>query len=447
MMGSTSELEKEDDEELQPGNGAATGPVEVLPTFLSAGRQKRYQTIAAFGASRRRSGVGPGARAYDDTRIPAIPEPQISTDTRKKESRSLPADRKALTEASRGCVLALLCVCSPDTLCSHLKRVPGTQLLTRAPPWNPSRSDPSSPRESSNSKLFLSPEPSINYSPHQPQIFYPRSRRLRASLICRARRALPVPPPTFSAPRACAAPRQSFPAPSPSRCVAPTRPHSHAMATVSNVEAAKRAAARVAVQNHYPKDAKYVGIGSGTTIVYVVEAIKELGVDTSATKYVPTGYQSKQLIVNAGLTAVEFDALPDGTVLDIAFDGADEVDDDLNLIKGGGACLFQEKIVAMQAKQFICVAGGCLPEIQSHGRWNADENRLPQAAVPPADGMEVHPRRGRTDRRPSRARQAEGAWEHQPGHPPRRWLQGRPPQDGPGFLHHRRTVPATAPAS
>ncbi|KAL2222254.1 ribose 5-phosphate isomerase A-domain-containing protein [Thermoascus aurantiacus ATCC 26904] len=128
------------------------------------------------------------------------------------------------------------------------------------------------------------------------------------------------------------------------------------MATVSNVEAAKRAAARVAVQNHYPKDAKYVGIGSGTTIVYVVEAIKELGVDTSATKYVPTGYQSKQLIVNAGLTAVEFDALPDGTVLDVAFDGADEVDDDLNLIKGGGACLFQEKIVAMQAKQFICVA-------------------------------------------------------------------------------------------
>lgn len=123
------------------------------------------------------------------------------------------------------------------------------------------------------------------------------------------------------------------------------------------IEEAKRAAAKVAVQNHYPKDARWVGIGSGTTIVYVVEAIKALGVDTSATKYVPTGYQSKQLIVGAGLTAVEFDGIPVGTVFDVAFDGADEVDEDLNCIKGGGACLFQEKIVALQAKEFVCVAG------------------------------------------------------------------------------------------
>ncbi|CAL5873141.1 uncharacterized protein PFLUO_LOCUS7410 [Penicillium psychrofluorescens] len=123
-----------------------------------------------------------------------------------------------------------------------------------------------------------------------------------------------------------------------------------------SVEESKRAAAKVAVANHYPKDAKWVGIGSGTTIVYVVEAIKAAGLDTALTRYVPTGYQSRQLIINAGLTAVEFDAIPAGTVLDVAFDGADEVDDELNCIKGGGACLFQEKIVAMQAKQFICVA-------------------------------------------------------------------------------------------
>lgn len=126
---------------------------------------------------------------------------------------------------------------------------------------------------------------------------------------------------------------------------------------MADIEAAKRAAATEAVKNHYPKDAKFIGIGSGTTIVYVVEAIKALGIDTSATSFVPTGYQSNQLIVNAGLTAIAFDALPEGTVLDAAFDGADEVDDDLNCIKGGGACLFQEKLVALQAKEFICVAG------------------------------------------------------------------------------------------
>lgn len=127
--------------------------------------------------------------------------------------------------------------------------------------------------------------------------------------------------------------------------------------TMADVEASKRAAAKAAVENHYPKDARWVGIGSGTTIVYVVEAIKALGLDTAATRFVPTGYQSRQLVVSAGLTAVEFDAIPSGTILDVAFDGADEVDEDLNCIKGGGACLFQEKLVAMQAKEFICVAG------------------------------------------------------------------------------------------
>lgn len=126
------------------------------------------------------------------------------------------------------------------------------------------------------------------------------------------------------------------------------------------IESSKRAAGKEAVVNHYPADAKWVGIGSGSTIAYVVEAIKNSRIDTTLTNFVPTGFQSKQLIVNAGLTPVEFDAVPEGTSFDIAFDGADEVDEELNLIKGGGACLFQEKIVAMQAKEFVCVAGKCL---------------------------------------------------------------------------------------
>ena len=44
-------------------------------------------------------------------------------------------------------------------------------------------------------------------------------------------------------------------------------------------------------------------------------------------------------------------------VLDVAIDGADEVDANLQVIKGGGACLFQEKLVAASAKKFIIVAG------------------------------------------------------------------------------------------
>jgi ribose 5-phosphate isomerase A len=43
--------------------------------------------------------------------------------------------------------------------------------------------------------------------------------------------------------------------------------------------------------------------------------------------------------------------------IDVTIDGADEVDEDLNAIKGGGACQFQEKLVAEAAKKFVIVAG------------------------------------------------------------------------------------------
>jgi ribose 5-phosphate isomerase A len=125
--------------------------------------------------------------------------------------------------------------------------------------------------------------------------------------------------------------------------------------TDSSVEAAKRAAAQQAVKDHFDPNSTHVGIGSGTTIVYVVEAIKQRSTNPNIL-FVPTGYQSRQLVINAGLQPISFDTLPDNVMLDVAFDGADEVDADLNCIKGGGACLFQEKLVAERAKKFVCVA-------------------------------------------------------------------------------------------
>ncbi|GME24497.1 Ribose 5-phosphate isomerase type A [Neofusicoccum parvum] len=127
------------------------------------------------------------------------------------------------------------------------------------------------------------------------------------------------------------------------------------MSPVLSVEETKKQAAIKAVEDHFDPSARYVGIGSGTTIVYVVEAIKAKSTNPTI-QFVPTGYQSRQVIVEAGLTPIAFDSLPANEVLDVAFDGADEVDDELNCIKGGGACLFQEKLVAERAKKFICVA-------------------------------------------------------------------------------------------
>ncbi|KAE9972813.1 hypothetical protein BLS_008746 [Venturia inaequalis] len=138
--------------------------------------------------------------------------------------------------------------------------------------------------------------------------------------------------------------------------------------TAAKVEEAKALAGKRAVAEHFDEKMNYVGIGSGTTILYVVDEIARLLSSNQEAKhrirFVPTGYQSRQSIITAGLTPIAFDSLPDGVVLDVAFDGADEVDDELNCIKGGGACLFQEKLVAERAKKFVCVAD--YRKLQSH---------------------------------------------------------------------------------
>lgn len=120
----------------------------------------------------------------------------------------------------------------------------------------------------------------------------------------------------------------------------------------SLVDQAKKAAAYKAVDDNFPKTAKVVGVGSGSTVVFVAERLGQLP-NKSQFVCIPTGFQSKQLIIDNGLNLGTIEQFP---TVDIAFDGADEVDGHLNLIKGGGACLFQEKLVAGAASKFIVVA-------------------------------------------------------------------------------------------
>ncbi|KAI0023097.1 ribose 5-phosphate isomerase A [Xylariomycetidae sp. FL0641] len=149
------------------------------------------------------------------------------------------------------------------------------------------------------------------------------------------------------------------------------------MASVNLVEAAKKAACLQAVADHFDPSFKYVGIGSGSTIAYVVEAIAAMGPEvTSSIQFIPTGSISAGLLETAGLNDISVNKLMTKTGIeanapdlvpgnnptrarqriDVYFDGADEVDDELNCIKGGGACLFQEKLVASRSRKFICVA-------------------------------------------------------------------------------------------
>jgi len=130
---------------------------------------------------------------------------------------------------------------------------------------------------------------------------------------------------------------------------------------LDNIESAKRKAAFRAVQDHFRSEYRFVGIGSGSTIVYGVEAIKHhLTINPPPQGhlnwFVPTGWNSRKVIEQAGLVPIAFDSLPGDAMLEVCFDGADEVDAQLNCIKGGGACLFQEKLVATRSKRFICIA-------------------------------------------------------------------------------------------
>jgi len=127
------------------------------------------------------------------------------------------------------------------------------------------------------------------------------------------------------------------------------------------IEQAKKKAAFKAVEDHFRSDMRFVGIGSGSTIVYGVEAIKahlekNPPPPNHMNWFVPTGWNSRKVIEQAGLLPIAFDSLPGDALLEVCFDGADEVDEELNCIKGGGACLFQEKLVATRSKKFVCIA-------------------------------------------------------------------------------------------
>jgi ribose 5-phosphate isomerase A len=120
--------------------------------------------------------------------------------------------------------------------------------------------------------------------------------------------------------------------------------------TRSNPEAKKlaaNAAARLIL------DGMVVGIGTGSTVVFLIEElgrrVREEGLRVVG---VPTSFQSRLLCGKFGIPVRD---MQDSASLDLAIDGADEVDPQLNLIKGGGGSHAREKVVAAMAKEFVVV--------------------------------------------------------------------------------------------
>jgi ribose 5-phosphate isomerase A len=91
-----------------------------------------------------------------------------------------------------------------------------------------------------------------------------------------------------------------------------------------------------------------IGLGSGRAVWAVLELLRGRDIRAAA-----ASSRTEELLRAAGIQIVE----PDGTfVLDLAIDGADEIDDDLGLIKGGGAALLREKLLVCAAERFVVVA-------------------------------------------------------------------------------------------
>jgi ribose 5-phosphate isomerase A len=117
-------------------------------------------------------------------------------------------------------------------------------------------------------------------------------------------------------------------------------------------EEAKKKASLEAVK--HVKDCFTIGLGSGSTVAY---AIQEIGKRIQQRKLhilgVPTSHQAMMLAVHCGIPITTLNEHPQ---LDLTIDGADQIDRQLNLIKGMGGALTREKIVASATKQFVIVA-------------------------------------------------------------------------------------------
>jgi len=130
-------------------------------------------------------------------------------------------------------------------------------------------------------------------------------------------------------------------------------------------EELKRRAADAAVEQI--RDGMVLGLGSGTTVAHALQRLAEL---LQAGKIdnvcgVPSSIQTEKQARQLGIPLTSFDRHP---ILDLTIDGADEVDPDLNLIKGGGGALLREKVLAQASRRtvFIVDQSKLSPRLGSH---------------------------------------------------------------------------------
>ena len=122
---------------------------------------------------------------------------------------------------------------------------------------------------------------------------------------------------------------------------------------MSWADGAKRRAAEAAAA--HVRSGSVIGLGSGSTashLIRIIGSLMEAG-ELSDVQAVPTSYQASAEAAQAGIPLTTLDEHPE---LDLAIDGADQIDGGLEAIKGGGGALLREKIVASASSEYIIIA-------------------------------------------------------------------------------------------
>lgn len=120
------------------------------------------------------------------------------------------------------------------------------------------------------------------------------------------------------------------------------------MSNSQSKDVQKHAAAEHALRFLSP--GKVVGVGSGSTVAFFIAALSKRTVDFP--KAVSSSERSSALLQAAGIEVLD---LNQAGPIDVYVDGADEVDPQLALIKGGGGALTREKIIAQASRRFVCI--------------------------------------------------------------------------------------------
>jgi len=118
--------------------------------------------------------------------------------------------------------------------------------------------------------------------------------------------------------------------------------------TAGDLDSLKKAAGLKAIE--FVRDGMVVGLGTGSTAKHMVIALGEQVRAGMKLRGVPTSAETAALARQSGIPLIDNE---NRWEIDVAIDGADQVDPHFNLIKGGGGALLKEKIVAASAKQFI----------------------------------------------------------------------------------------------